>query len=114
MDEFNPAIKAIQDWQDWYRNNRVVAEMDEPLVSKDSRERLHNTAKVAESLLQYDARTAAYNDISDVLASYMGSLGGKELYKIFFEAATEYSKNLEIEYKQAKDLTDRLRYRTDG
>ena len=114
MEETNRSIKAIQDWQDWYRNNRVVAEMDQPLVTKASRENLHDTSKTAESLLRYDARTAAYNDISDTLASYMGTLGGKEFYKIFFEAAQEYTKNLEDEYKQAKDLMDRLRYRTTG
>ena len=44
----------------------------------------------------------------------MNTLGAKEVYKIFFEAAQEYKENLEIEYKQASNLLDRLRYRTQG
>jgi len=44
----------------------------------------------------------------------MSTLGGKELYKIFFEAAQEYNRILEAEHKQGEDLLNCLRYRTKG
>jgi len=120
MEETNQAMAAIQQWQKWYRENKIVADPEEPLVTKDQREGLHNTSNTAKTLtdipnlLQYDAKKAAFNDFSDILASYMSTLGGKELYKIFFEAAQEYTKILEDEYKQGNDLLNCLRYRTKG
>ena len=118
MDNVEPPIQVIQNWQEWYRKNKVVAEMDQPLVSKTSRENLHNTSSAAKTLdeafCKATLKTQAFNEFSDILATYMNTLGAKEVYKIFFEAAQEYKENLEIEYKQASNLLDRLRYRTQG
>ena len=121
MDDLEQPIKTIQNWQEWYRKHKVVAEINEPLASKDSREKMHDTSNAVANindmpspLKEYDARTNAFNDFSDVLASYMGVLGGKELYKIFFKAAQEYADIIEAEYKQANDLVNSLRYRTKG
>jgi len=118
MDNVEPPIQVIQNWQEWYRKNKVVAEMNQPLVSKSSRENLHNTSNVAKTLdevfCKTTLKTQAFNEFSDILATYMNTLGAKELYKIFFEAAQEYKNNLEIEYKQSNDLLNRLRYRTEG
>jgi len=92
------------------------------MVAKDQREGLHDTSNTAETLddmpnllsYSYDAKRNAFNDFSDILANYMSTLGGKELYKIFFEAAQEYNKILEAEHKQGEDLLNCLRYRTKG
>ena len=121
MEETNQAMAAIQQWQKWYRDNKIVADPEEPLVAKDQRENLHDTSNTAATmsdmplpLKEYDVRTNAFNDFSDVIATYMGVLGGKELYKIFFKAAQEYADIIEAEYKQANDLVNSLRYRTKG
>ena len=110
-------MAAVQQWQKWYREN-IVTDSDEPLVAKDQRENLHDTSNTAKTLdelsYSYDAKKNAFNDFSDILASYMSTLGGKELYKIFFEAAQEYNKILEAEHKQGEDLLNCLRYRTKG
>jgi len=45
MDHPHEPINAIKEWQEWYRTHAVVASMDEPLMSKDSRENLHDTSK---------------------------------------------------------------------
>jgi hypothetical protein len=121
MEEVNQAMASIQQWQKWYRENNIVADPEEPLVAKDQRENLHDTSNTATTmndmplpLKEYDVRTNAFNDFSDVIATYMGVLGGKELYKIFFKAAQEYAGIIEAEYKQANDLVNSLRYRTKG
>jgi hypothetical protein len=122
MEETNQAMAAVQQWQKWYRENKIVADPEEPLVAKDQRDGLHDTSNTAETLddmpnllsYSYDAKRNAFNDFSDILASYMSTLGGKELYKIFFEAAQEYNRILEAEHKQGEDLLNCLRYRTKG
>ena len=122
MEEANQAMAAVQQWQKWYRENKIVADPEEPLVAKDQRENLHDTSNTAKTLddmpnllsYSYDAKRNAFNDFSDTLASYMSTLGGKELYKIFFEAAQEYNRILEAEHKQGEDLLNCLRYRTKG
>lgn len=38
MEHPHEPVDAIKEWQDWYKKHRIVAQMDEPLVTKDSRE----------------------------------------------------------------------------
>ncbi len=44
MDTTQEPMDTVKSWQDWYRKHQVVASMEEPMASKDSRENLHDTS----------------------------------------------------------------------
>lgn len=105
-------MEAIDQWQDWYRKHKVVAEMDEPLVTKDSREALHDTQHATDRYLT-DAKKywmqKAQENFADTICEFTNELTGQDLYKAFYAAAKE---NLDIaakEYAKAKSLVDCLK-----
>ena len=119
MDTTNEPIEIVTAWQEWYKKNRVVAELDKPLVAKDSREHMHDTTNAITTLagsnnLLTDYCTAmsfqkAQEYFADTIAEFANDLSGKELYKAFYAAAIENLNSVEKEYKKAKDLVDMLR-----
>jgi len=78
MDISNKPMETLQQWQEWYRANRKVASLDEPLVSKESRENLHDTVNAVDALP--DWRTHYKELISDMETNN----------DIFKQKATEY------------------------
>jgi len=119
MDTTQEPIEVIDAWQRWYQENKVVAQMDEPLVTKDSREQLHDTSKTTTTLdgsnnLLTDYCTAmsfqkAKEYFADTIAEFTNELSGKELYKAFYAAAMDNMDCVEKEYNKAKQLVDMLR-----
>ena len=119
MDTTQEPIEVIDAWQRWYQENKVVAQMDEPLVTKDSREQLHDTSKTTTTLdgsnnLLTDYCTAmsfqkAKEYFADTIAEFTNELSGKELYKAFYAAAMDNMDAVEKEYNKAKQLVDMLR-----
>jgi hypothetical protein len=119
MDTTNEPIEAINQWQEWYRRHRVVAEINQPLVTKESRESMHDTSKATTTLdgsnnLLTDYCKAmsfqkAQEYFADTIAEFTSDLSGKELYKAFYAAAMDNLNCVEKEYKKAKDLVDMLR-----
>jgi len=117
-------MEAIKEWQDWYRKNRVVAEIDQPLKTKDSRESLHDTSKTTTTLDGSDNLVTDYcramsfqkakEYFADTLAEFTNELSGKDFYKAFYTAAIENLESVEKEYRKAKDLVDMLRYKEDA
>lgn len=113
-------VDAIKSWQDWYRKHRIVAEIDVPFVTKDSREQLQDTSDAttvlggSNNLLTDYCKTMSFKKaqehFADTIAEFANELSGKELYKAFYVAAIENMSCVEKEYKQAKDLVDMLRY----
>ena len=115
-------MDAIKDWQIWYKQHQPVAEMDEPLVSKDSRENMHDTSNatnhevekwrdsIQQTIRIKDACyfNAAVDAFTDVLAEYTHELTPEEFHKAFLFAAVKAMHEEEEEYKKAKKLVDLL------
>jgi len=114
MDTTQEPVEAIKNWQDWYRSHQVVAQMDEPLVTKDSRESLHDTTNAVGTLLETDPKARwiekAREHFADTLAEFQYELSGKDFYKAFYQAAIENMGHAEKEYQRTKELVDMLRY----
>jgi len=112
MDLTDKPMEAINEWQDWYRNTKVVAEMDEPLVTKDSREALHDTQQASRNCLM-DAKDywmkKAQEHFADTICDFTNELTGHDLYKAFYAAATENLNIAAKEYAKAKSLVDCLK-----
>jgi len=124
MPESPDPMEAIHAWQDWYKNHRVVAQMDTPLTTKDSREKLHDTANAVDTLpgwrqhfaeLISDCIPLQNNDIykqkategfADTIAEYFNEMTGEELFNCFYTAAKENLEHIQKEYDVAKDLLD--------
>jgi len=119
MDTTDEPIETINQWQDWYRKHRIVAEMDVHLATKDFREQLHDTSKTTTTLdgsnnLLTNYCTAmsfqkAKEYFADTIAEFANELSGKELYKAFYAAAIDNMDCVEKEYNKAKQLVDMLR-----
>jgi hypothetical protein len=114
MDNTKKPMETIDAWQKWYKENKIVAEMNEPLATKDSRENMHNTTNVIDSLKDASAKTTwmekAKDHFADTLAEYQYELSGKDFYKAFYQAAVEAMECAHKEYEQTKELVDMLRY----
>ena len=113
MSDTDP-IAAINAWQKWYKEHQVVASFDEPLVSKDSRENLHDTSNATDTMTNAEAKAMwiakAQEHFADTLAEYQYELTGKEFYKAFYAAAQENMTHAKKEYDSAKQLVDMLKY----
>ena len=103
-------IEAIDAWQRWYQENRVVAQIDEPLVTKDSREGLHNTTNAVDTIAKERWMKKAQEHFADTIAEFQYELSGKDLYKAFYKAVYENSECARKEYEKIKELLDLLRY----
>lgn len=139
MDHPHEPMGAIKEWQTWYKEHRVVAEMDEPLVTKDSREKLHDTSKATDVLpdwrtfyqeLAADTKEGApvldenlykqkdieraTNYFADTIVEFFNDLTAQELYDCFVEAAKQNFKHTQKEYDNAKDLIDIIEKKTNG
>lgn len=122
--DIDKPMEAIKEWQDWYRKHRIVAQVDQPLKTKDSRESLHDTSKTTTTLDGSDNLVTDYcramsfqkakEYFADTLAEFTNELSGKDFYKAFYAAAIENLESVEKEYKKAKDLVDMLRYKEDA
>ncbi len=89
-------METIKEWQDWYRKNPIVNEM-ETLSDKPD--------KVKDMWMQ-----KAKEHFADTLAEYQYELSGKDLYKAFYQAAYENMQCTKKEYEKTKELIDLLRY----
>jgi hypothetical protein len=110
MEHPHEPVDAIKGWQDWYKKHRIVAQMDEPLVTKDSRENMHDTTDAVDSAAKVMWMSKAQEHFADTLAEYQYELSGKDLYKAFYKAAYENAEAARKEYEKSKELLDMLRY----
>lgn len=119
MDTTDEPIDTINQWQEWYRKHRIIAEIDVPLATKDSREALHDTGNATTTLDGSDNLLTDYckamsfqkaqEHFADTIAEFANELSGKELYKAFYAAAIDNMDCVEKEYNKAKQLVDTLR-----
>jgi len=111
MDHPHEPLDAIKKWQEWYKQNRIVAEIDTPLISKQLRENLHDTTNLATSMTDaLDQKQIAENKkkaqeyFADTIAEFANELSGKDLYEALLAAATYNLETLKKEYDQAQEF----------
>ncbi len=120
MDSTQEPVDTIKQWQEWYRSHRIIAEIDTPMATKDSRKNMHDTSNATTTLegsnnVLTDYCTAmsfqkAKEYFADTIAEFTNELSGKELYKAFYAAAMDNMDCVEKEYNKAKQLVDMLRH----
>ena len=103
-------IDAIKNWQEWYRNHRIVTEVTASVAAKDPQDPLPTSPRALTAYCKTIAFQKAKEYFSDTIAEFANELSGKELYKAFYAAATENMDAVEKEYQKAKQLVDMLRF----
>ncbi len=121
MDHPHEPMEVINLWQKWAKNHRVVAEMDEPLATKNSRENLHDTSNAhaeikdwrtffkeltSDSEVEKTSEQKATEYFADTIAEFLPELGGEKLYECFMNAAKQGFEHAQKEYDNNKDLID--------
>ena len=109
-------METIKQWQDWYRSHKMIAELNEPGVSKDSRENLHNTHNATNvmsdwtSFLNMDNNDTyqqkAIEYFSDTIAEFNNEMTGEQLFNCFKQAVTNYYNTQKEELGRTKQLFD--------
>lgn len=130
MSDSSEPVDTIKTWQTWYKSHRIVAEMDDPLVTKDSRENFHDTSHATDTLPNWRDHYAELigdrvplqgNDLykqkateffADTIAEFCNEMSGEELFECFCAAAKENLGHIQKEYDRAKDLVDILELKT--
>jgi len=132
MSDSSDPIETIKSWQEWYKKHPVVAELDEPMAAKDSREGLHDTSKATDAMpnwrehyaeligdriplqgnTQYKEKATEY--FADIIAEFIGEMSAQELFDCFAKAAKQNLDFTTKEYDQAKDLMDLIQGRHYG
>jgi hypothetical protein len=112
MEHPHEPIDAINSWQEWYKSNRVIASLDKPLESKDSREELHDTSKAIDSWLQtctYNAMKQATDHFGDTIVEASASLSADEIYSCLLQAVQENYDHAKKEFDNAARLLDLIK-----
>jgi len=112
MEHPHEPIDTILEWQKWYRKHRVVASLDHPLETKDSRENLHNTTNAMttiSNILENTMQTKITDFFADTISEGLCEMSGADVYKCFLAAAQEQLTIAEKEYHKAKQLVDYLK-----
>lgn len=116
-------MDAINDWQIWYRQHRTIAQINDPMTTKDSREKLHDTSKARSDMPNWreffkelaDTTDTIDNDIyfqkavehfEDTLAEFFDELSAAQFYVAFLLAAKHSLEHKEKDYLKAKELVD--------
>ena len=125
MEHPREPMTVINDWQQYNKDHKIVAEIDEPLVTKDSRENLHDTSNATELFSDWrsfykemadkpkqqsteELINKATGYFADTIAEFLPELGGRTLYQCFVSAASQSMMHAEKEYDNNKDLIDLL------
>lgn len=98
-------MKKTNAWQDWIKNNSVVAQIDEPLVTKKSRENLHDTFNAIDTI-KNDPITKATDYFADTIAEFLPELSGEVLYQCFVLAVEQAYKQTKKEFESVKSLME--------
>lgn len=132
MSDSSDPMETIKNWQDWYKKHNVVAELNKPMASKDSRESLHDTSKATDAMpnwrehyaqligdripLQGDKtyKEKATEYFADIIAEFISEISSQELFDCFAAAAKQNLDFTTKEYDQAKDLMDIIQGKSYG
>jgi len=116
MENTSEPFSLIENWQKWYKEHAIVASMDEPLITKKSREKLHDTSNACASLIteiekQSMKKATAY--FADTITEFSGDLSGLQLFDCLLSAAIDNYNYTKKEYDNAKQFLDSLKNKTN-
>jgi hypothetical protein len=109
MDTPREPMEALECWHKWYRENRMVAALDEPLKTKGNREHLHDTTNAVTQLLKETELLSfekAVEYFADTLAEFSCDLSGDQLFNALVVAATNNHEFTKKEYENAKKFLE--------
>jgi len=104
-------MDSIDEWQKWYKQNKVVAELDEPMATKSSREKLHDTTNAKTSLADMvDEMTMqkATEHFGDTLAEFSSDLSAQQLFQALLNAAHDNYEAVKKDYNRSKEFLNLL------
>lgn len=125
-------LDTIKHWQEWYEHNQPVAQLNQPMASKDSREGLHDTSKATDTIPNWREHYAELigdriplqgNDtykqkateyFSDIVCEFFNEMSGQELFDCFVAAVKQNLEFTTKEYDHAKDLMDIVQGKSYG
>jgi hypothetical protein len=104
----NWSSKELKELVKSFKQN-IVAELDEPLVTKDSREKLHDTtASTAQSIKHAECLKKTREYFADTICEAMDELTGEEVYQAFYKACKALRDVSKKEYDNANGLFECL------
>ena len=104
----NGSSKELKELVKSFKQN-IVAELDEPLVTKDSREKLHDTtASTAQSIKHAECLKKTREYFADTICEAMDELTGEEVYQAFYKACKALRDVSKKEYDNANELFECL------
>lgn len=104
----NLSSKELKELVKSFKQN-IVAELDEPLVTKDSREKLHDTTtSTAQSIKHAECLKKTREYFADTICEAMDELTGEEVYQAFYKACKALRDVTKKEYDNANGLFECL------
>lgn len=111
-------METIQQWQEWYRANRKVACLDEPLLSKELYKKPHDTTN-AVNTWQYkkliedmnsnnNFKQKAKEQFADTISEFIHDMTGDEMFYCFLAAALMIGEIQKAELNNTQQLLNRL------
>lgn len=125
MDISNKPMETIQQWQEWYRANRKVACLDEPLFPKESYKKPHDTTNAVDTVPErnlyykeliedmnlnsdYNFKQKAKEQFADTISEFMNEMTGDEMFYCFLAAALMIGEIQKTELDNTQQLVNRL------
>jgi hypothetical protein len=109
----NGSSKELKELVKSFKQN-IVAELDEPLVTKDSREKLHDTtASTVQSIKHAECLKKTREYFADTICEAMDELTGEEVYQAFYKACKALRDVTKKEYDNANELFECLNNKSD-
>lgn len=123
-------LTHIESWQTKLKEHKKqcgVAEMDEPGVTKDSRETLHDTTNATDTIKDWRTfwaevldeskgepdlscdKQETVRDFADTICCALEKMSGKEVFECFAKAAQEHFEYTQKEYEKACELMDEIK-----
>lgn len=104
----NWSSKELKELVKSFKQN-IVAELDEPLVTKDSREKLHDTTtSTAQSIKHAECLKRTKEYFADTICEAIDELTGEEVYQAFYKACKALRDITKKDYDNANALFECL------
>lgn len=104
----NWSSKELKELVKSFKQN-IVAELDEPLVTKDSREKLHDTTtSTAQSIKHAECLKRTREYFADTICEAIDELTGEEVYQAFYKACKALRDITKKDYDNANALFECL------
>jgi ubiquinone/menaquinone biosynthesis C-methylase UbiE len=115
MEFKNEPMEALEAWHKWYAENKIVASMEEPMATKDSRENLHDTSRAITDLLTAAEKVSskkATEYFADTISEFLSDLSGQQLFDALLSAATDNYNYTKKEYEKAAQFLELINGKT--